>query len=130
MQKYQAAGFSKSTLDSWQPLENPHQTECTATGGFAAVVQAKTISNMITSMGLNRPTMTPVLPQGDLVIMLQALSKFPYELLQEASLEHLTLKTICLLAMASVGRRSELQALVFDPQYIQSKPKGTAVTLF
>ena len=26
--------------------------------------------------------------------------------------------------MASVGRRSILQALVFDPQYVQSKPKG------
>ena len=85
---------------------------------------------MITSMDLKRPRMTPVLPEWDLGIMLQALSKFPYEPLQGASLEHLTLKTVCLLAMVSVGRRSELQALVFDPQYIQSKPKGAAVTLF
>ena len=30
--------------------------------------------------------------------------------------------------MASAGRRSELQALVFDPKYIQFKPKGS-VTL-
>ena len=85
---------------------------------------------MITSMDLKRLRMTPVLPQWELGIMLQALSKFPYEPLQEASLEHLTLKTVCLLPMASVGRRSELQALVFDTQYIQSKPKGAAVTLF
>ena len=87
--------------------------------------------NLITSMDLKRPRMTPVLPQWDLGIMLEALSKFPYEPLREASLEHkLTLKTVCLLAMASAGRCSELQALVFDPQYIQSKPKGAAVTLF
>ena len=32
--------------------------------------------------------------------------------------------------MTSVGRRSELQALVFDPQYIQLKPKGAGVTLY
>ena len=32
--------------------------------------------------------------------------------------------------MASAGRRSELKALVFDPQYIQFKPKGTGVTLY
>ena len=32
--------------------------------------------------------------------------------------------------MASGGRRSELQALVFDPQYIQFKPKGAGVTLY
>ena len=35
---------------------------------------------------------------------------------------------IFFLAMASVGRRSELQALVFDPQYIQFKPKGKGVS--
>ena len=32
--------------------------------------------------------------------------------------------------MASGGRCSELQALVFDPQYIQFKPKGAGVTLY
>ena len=80
---------------------------------------------MITSMYLKRPGMTPVLPRWDLGIMLEALSKF-----WEASLKHLTLKTVFLLAVASEGRCSELQALVFDPQYIQSKPKGAAITLF
>ena len=47
----------------------------------------------------------------DLGIMLEALSKPSYEPLQGASLKHLTLKTVFLLA----GRRSELQALVFSP---------------
>ena len=32
--------------------------------------------------------------------------------------------------MASAGRRSELQVLVFDPQYIQFKPKGAGVMLY
>ena len=32
--------------------------------------------------------------------------------------------------MASGGRCSELQALVFDSQYIQFKPKGAGVTLY
>ena len=96
----------------------------------AAVVQSKTISDMITSMDLKKPRMTPVLPQWDLGFMLEALCKPPYEPLREASLKHLTLKTVFLLAMASAGRLSELQALVFDPQYVQSKPKGAAVTLF
>ena len=76
---------------------------------------------MITSVKLQRPRMTPVLPQWDLGILLGALSKPPYEPLREASLKHLTLKTVFLLAMASAGRCSELQALVFDPEYIHSK---------
>ena len=80
---------------------------------------------MIMSMELQRPRLTPVLPQWDLGIVPEALSKPPYEPLREASLKHLTLKTVFLLARASGGRLSKLQALVFDPQYIQFKPKGT-----
>ena len=83
--------------------------------GRAAEVQAKTISDMIVSMELQRPRLTPVLPQWDLGIVLEALSKPPYAPLREAFLKHLTLKTVFLLALASGGRHSELQALVFDP---------------
>ena len=71
--------------------------------GKVAAVQAKTISDTITSMELQRPRTTPVLPQWDLGIVLEALSKPPYEPLREASLKHLTLKTVFLLAMASAG---------------------------
>ena len=79
---------------------------------------------MIASMELQRPRITPVLPQWDLGVVLEALSKSPYEPLQEASFKHFTLKTVFLLAMASAGRRSELHALRFDQNYIQLKPKG------
>ena len=85
---------------------------------------------MIASMQLQRPRITPVLPQYDLGIVLDALSRHPYELLREASLKHLTLKTVFLLAMASAGIRSELQALVFDQNYIQFKPMGAGVMLY
>ena len=101
---------------------------------MAAAVQAKTFYDMIMSMELQRPRLTPVLLQWDLGIFLEALSKPPYEPLREASLKHLTLKTVFLLAMASAGRPS---ALVFDAQYtvytvlmIQFKPKGAGVTLY
>ena len=60
--------------------------------------------------------MTPILPQWNKGIVLEALSKA------------LTLKTVFPLPMASAGRRSELQASVFDPQYIQFKRVG--VTLY
>ena len=44
--------------------------------------------------------------------------------------KHLTLKTVFLLPMASAGRRSELNALRFDQNYIQFKPTGAGVTLY
>ena len=82
---------------------------------------------MIMSIELQMPRLIPVLLQWDLGIVLEALSKTPFEPLREAFLKHLTLKTVFLLAMASARRRNELQALVFDPQYIQFKPKGAGV---
>ena len=85
---------------------------------------------MIASLELQIPRMTPVLPQWDLGIVLEALSKPPYEPLREACLKHPTLKTVFLFAMASAGRCSELQALVFDLHYVQFKPKGAGVTLY
>ena len=76
--------------------------------GKAKVVLHETISDMIASMELQRDRVTPVLPQSDLGIVLEALSKPPYEPLREASFQHLTLKTVFLLAMASAERRNEL----------------------
>ena len=98
--------------------------------GKAKVVMHQTISDMIISMELQRPRVMPDFQQWDLGIVLEALSKPPCEPLQEASFKHLTLKTVFLLAMASAGRRSELQALRFDQNYIQFKPKGAGVTLY
>ena len=62
--------------------------------------------------------------------MLKALSKPPYKPLREPSLNHLTYKMVFLLAMASTGRHSELQALVFDLKYIQIKPQGSGGTTY
>ena len=69
-------------------------------------------------MELQRPRVTPVLPKWDLGIVL------------ETSLKHLSLKSVFLLSMASAGRRSELQALRFDQNYMQFKPRGAGVTLY
>ena len=46
--------------------------------GKTRVVLHRTISDMIASMELQRPRATPVLPQWDLGIVLEALSKPPY----------------------------------------------------
>ena len=46
--------------------------------GKAKVVLHRTISDMIASMELQRPRTTPVLPQWDLGVVLEALSKSPY----------------------------------------------------
>ena len=84
---------------------------------------------MISSMELEIPRLARQYYQnGTLVfIVLEALSIPLYEPLQEVSLKHLTYS---LLTMASARRLSELQALVFDPECIQIKPKGVGITLY
>ena len=58
--------------------------------GKAKVVLHQTISDMIISIELQRPRVTPVSPQWDLGIVLEALSKPPCEPLREASFKHQT----------------------------------------
>ena len=102
--------FPRRSLDSWQPSTNRmydrrQVASLLSRTGNAAAVQAKTISDMLTSMNLQRPRMTT---PWDLGIMLEALSKPPYEPLQEASLKHLTLKTVFLLG-PSYGFSGKMQ---------------------
>ena len=60
----------------------------------------------------------PVLPEWALGVVQETLAKPPYEPLQEASLKHLTYKTVFVLAMEPAGRLSEHEALVFDFKYL------------
>ena len=85
---------------------------------------------MISSVDPERLRATPVLPECDLGVVLEALFKSPYEPLQEACPNPFTYKTVFLLAMVSAGRFSELQALVFNSAFLQFKPLGFGVTLY
>ena len=80
-------------------------------------------------MELERPRPTPVLPESDLGVVMETLSKPSSEPLQGLSKapQH---KTVFLLAMASAGRCCELQSLVFNPKCLQFKPQGSGVTLY
>ena len=60
--------------------------------GKTRVVLHRAISDMIASMELQRPRATPVLPQWDLGVVLEALNKPPYEPLWEASFISLNLE--------------------------------------
>ena len=117
MQHYQAAGFSKEgsrlAASRRKPSTNRMYLRRQVASllsriGNVAAVQVKNISDMITSVDLQRLRMTTVLLQWDLGIMLEALSKPPYEPLQEASLKHLTLKTVFLLG-PSYGFSGKIQ---------------------
>jgi hypothetical protein len=65
-----------------------------------------------------RSVVCPAFPTWRLEIVLQALNKEPYEPMKHASLKHVTLKTVFLVAITSARRVSELQALCYMEPYL------------
>ena len=68
---------------------------------------------------LARPRIPQLAPSGSLPKVLEALAKPPFEPLAEASLLHLTVKTVFLVAVASSQRCSTLNALRVSPGHLR-----------
>ena len=60
----------------------------------------------------DRPKSSRNLPKWNLSVVLNELTKAPFEPMKDTDLKHLTLKTTFLLALASGKRRSEIHAWV------------------
>jgi hypothetical protein len=92
-------------------------------------INSPVISQLLKGMEIEHPRKSPVIPAWDLGIVMSSLKLAPYEPLSSAPLKELTYKTVFLLAMASGGRRSELQALMYDDIYCNFAPYGAQVKL-
>ncbi|KAL0168645.1 hypothetical protein M9458_036867, partial [Cirrhinus mrigala] len=68
-------------------------------------------------------------PSWDLPTVLRALRSPPFELLQFINFRPLILKTALLLALASVKRMSDLQALSVNPACLEFGPNDSKVVL-
>ncbi len=77
---------------------------------------------------MNPPHLCTVSP-WDLPTVLRALKGLPYEPLQSSSLRVLSLKTTLLLALASVKRVGDLQALSVNPVCLEFGPNDSKVVL-
>ena len=71
-----------------------------------------------------RPPVKRLLPSWSLPAVLRALAQAPFEPMYKASLHHITIKTVFLVAIASGHRVSTLQALSVDPGHIRWEPSG------
>ena len=70
------------------------------------------LTSLIQNFFLQRPLSRPEQPDWDLAFVMHVLTEPPYEPLNLAKMEYLTLKTIFLVALASGKRRGELHALL------------------
>ena len=70
------------------------------------------LHRLLSSFHRDRPKSSRNLPKWNLSVVLNELTKAPFEPMKDADLKHLTLKTAFLLALASGKRRSEIHAWV------------------
>ena len=68
------------------------------------------LTRLLDSFHRDRPKGRRGIPSWNLSLVLYQLTKAPFDPLQEASLKHLTFKTVFLLALGSSKRRSEIHA--------------------
>ena len=74
------------------------------------VSKDENLTRLLDSFHRDRPKGRRGIPSWNLSLVLHQLTKAPFEPLKEASLKHLTFKTVFLLALGSGKRRSEIHA--------------------
>ena len=107
MYLYQDLNSHPSTIDGYR-------TATVDTLGPAGhhVSQSSDLSRLLSSFHRDRPKSFRNLPKWNLSVVLNELTKAPFEPMKDTDLKHLTLKTAFLLAVASGKRRSEINAWV------------------
>ena len=86
------------------------------------------LTRLLESFHRDRPKGRRGIPSWNLSLVLHQLTKAPFEPLKEASLKHLTFKTVFLLALGSGKRRSEIHA--WQHRNIRHQSDWSKVSLF
>ena len=76
------------------------------------IVHNEDLHRLLSSFHRDHPKSSRNLPKWNLSVVLNELTKAPFEPMKDTDLKHLTLKTAFLLALASGKRRSEIHAWV------------------
>ncbi|XP_072001077.1 uncharacterized protein [Engystomops pustulosus] len=87
------------------------------------------VKRFIAAANRIRPQVLKRVPSWDLSLVLDALSRPPFEPLKDASIKNLTLKTSLLVAVTSARRLGELQAISIREPYMCILPDRITLTL-
>ncbi|XP_072010847.1 uncharacterized protein [Engystomops pustulosus] len=87
------------------------------------------VKRFIAAANRIRPQILKRVPSWDLSLVLDALSRPPFEPLKDASIKNLTLKTSLLIAVTSARRLGELQAISIREPYMCILPDRITLTL-
>ena len=87
------------------------------------------LADLVRSFELSRPVCRSLTPKWDLACVLWSLTKAPFEPLDQASILHLSWKTVFLLSFASAKRRSEIHALSMEEGFLRFNNTDGSVSL-
>ena len=76
------------------------------------ISQSSDLNRLLSNFHRDRPKSSRNLPKWNLSVVLNELTKAPFEPMKDTDLKHLTLKTAFLLALASSKHRSKIHACV------------------
>jgi hypothetical protein len=87
------------------------------------------LTNLLKGMEKEAPPPKSRIPEWNLNVVLEALSKPPFEPLNEVDIKHLTFKTVFLVAWGTAARVSELHALTMDRDHLRFEQTNKWVEL-
>ncbi len=113
-----ASGLSSSTLNVYMAAIAAHH----APVGEQSLGRNPLVTRFLQGNRRLRPPVRPRMPTWDLAVVLEALSKAPFEPLEEVPLRFLTVKTVFLLTIFFLKRVGDLQALSVAPSCLEFAP--------
>ncbi len=118
MQAHLSAGLTHSTLKVYVAAISAYH----ASLGGQSVGRHPLVTRFLRSVLRLRPPVWSRIPPWDLAVVLEALCRPHFEPIEEISDRHLTLKTVFLLAITSLKRVGDLQALSVAPTHLDFAP--------
>ncbi|KAI2666499.1 ORF V: Enzymatic polyprotein [Labeo rohita] len=113
-----AAGLAHSTLRVYVAAISAYHAPL---GGMSVCKDPLVVHFLCGALRL-RPPIRHRVPTWDLAVVLEALCRPPFEPIEESSDHHLSIKTVLLLALTSLKRVGDLQALSVAPSHLEFAP--------
>ncbi|KAI2658584.1 hypothetical protein H4Q32_016681 [Labeo rohita] len=113
-----SAGLSHSTLKVYVAAIAAYHAPL----GGLSVGKDPLVSRFLRGALRLRPPVRSRVPSWDLSLVLEALCRPPFEPIEEISDRHLTIKTVLLIAITSLKRVGDLQALSVAPSFLDFAP--------
>ncbi len=118
LQDRYALGLSSSTLNHYMAAVAAHHSPV----DDQSLKRSPLVTQFLRGIRRLRPTVRPIMPTWVLAVVLEALSKAPFEPLEEVPFRFVTVKTVFILVISSLKRVGDLQSMSVAPSCLEFAP--------